>query len=65
MLGSVTGFCGLGFQVHEQVATYSLFWRGNLPKNDSRRCCPLHLVPAIARFIDGSDADFFVDIQKL
>ena len=31
MLGSVTGFCGLAFQVHEQVSTYSLFWRGNLP----------------------------------
>ena len=23
-------------------------------------CCPLHLVPAIARFIDGSDAEIFV-----
>ena len=31
MLGSVTGFCGLAFEVHEQVSTYSLFWRGNLP----------------------------------
>ena len=29
--GSVTGFCGLAFQVREQVSTYSLFWRGNLP----------------------------------
>ena len=31
MLGSVTGFCGLAFQVHDQVSTYSLFLRGNLP----------------------------------